>query len=136
LEPFQEQSGEQHNEGAEVCNSAESIVDDLMELAIETPEKKTKDTTSGEAPQMLHLSPARVKRSEKKIRDSSKEQVERANIMHAAVLFQSLVEPPRQSVVVGYVVHSACEALSPHWTLQQLSTLGCFVLAAGECALH
>ncbi|CAI8025350.1 Pleckstrin homology domain-containing family G member 1 [Geodia barretti] len=66
LEPFQEQSGEQHNEGAEVCNSAESIVDDLMELAIETPEKKTKDTTSGEAPQMLHLSPARVKRSEKK----------------------------------------------------------------------
>jgi hypothetical protein len=69
LEPFQEQSGEQQNRGAEVCNSAESIVDDLMELAIETPEKKTKDTgvsTSDEATQMLHLSPAKVKRSEKK----------------------------------------------------------------------
>ena len=32
-----------------MCNSAESIVDDLMELAIETPEKKTKDTTSGKS---------------------------------------------------------------------------------------
>ena len=50
---------------------------------------------------------------------------------HADVLFKSVAESLRQSIVAGYVITAADEPLSPCWTQQQFSATDFCIAAVG-----